>query len=312
MFNKTFSSFPQFSHLQIENKNEFNNYIKDYPALSDTSFATLFIWWDFNNDLEISTLNNNLIIRYTEAYDTAQSGLSLVGINWVDESIRTISDYLISVNKIPKLVHVPFFVIDKISDGFKHGLKIEEEINSAEYILDAKKISTLESSDLSRTRRKVRRFLREVDENVEVHDIDITKEAERARLINTMHCWDALYYSNNDPTRSEGLAISNSLKFAKPLEMKCLGVYVNNKLKAFAIYQMSINNEYLIVNHVKTSNEHYHIFDFVTQQIAIKALEMGIDNINFEMDLGIPGLRFHKQSLRPIKMLKKYSITVIR
>lgn len=307
MFSKTFPEFPEFKHLELSDKDEYYWYAKNFPPMSDLSFTTLFIWWNFYKDLAISTINDNLVISYKEASDPNTHGLALIGTSKVYDSINKLLNYRVKIGSKNNLIHVPYFVIDQLSDKQKLDFKIEEETDYSEYILDAHKISSLDSPDLSRVRRKVKRFIREAGGNIEVFNIDLNNPDETKSLINAIHTWDNLY-SHNDIDRNEATAMSNSIGLSNYIDTKCLGVYVDKVLHAFSIYQISNNKECVIVNHIKTSGRHNNIFDFVTQQIALKAIKAGANKINFEMDLGIPGLRFHKQSLRPTQMLRKYSI----
>ncbi|HSX47246.1 MAG TPA: hypothetical protein VLF63_00585, partial [Patescibacteria group bacterium] len=88
-----FPTFPDFIPLNIELKDPYNSLVKSLPPYSDISFATLQTWWNLNEKLTVSLLNQNLIINYNQPFKSVGSGLSLIGTNNVDNSIETIFQY---------------------------------------------------------------------------------------------------------------------------------------------------------------------------------------------------------------------------
>src|SRR5690606_23515595 len=88
-----FKLFPQFSELTLHHYAAYNSLIRNYPPLSEISFSSLMTWWGALENCKVSILNNNLVIAYWMPGDEQNSGLSLVGMNKVDESICEIFDY---------------------------------------------------------------------------------------------------------------------------------------------------------------------------------------------------------------------------
>jgi hypothetical protein len=140
-----FPTFPDFIPLSLELKEPYNKVIGSLPPYSDISFTTLQIWWNLNEKLSVSLLNQNLVIDYVLPIDANNSGLSLIGRNKVDESIATILNYLNQNNKPVCLVHVPEFVVEEISDRSKFDIR--EEPDYHEYILDSEALTKLEGHE---------------------------------------------------------------------------------------------------------------------------------------------------------------------
>lgn len=301
------ASFPNFSRLSLDDRAEYERLVAAYPPFSDISFATLHIWWNLEGKLEICQLNGNLVISYYQSFDELNSGLCLVGQNEVDGSIETIFNHLRSVGYSVKLVHVPQFVVDKIQN--RDGLRLEEELDFNEYILDSQALASLEHPSHGRTRRKVKRFLREVEERtVEIKELELSTPETREQLRQSIASWENERSAANDPHQTEHLAIQKTLAHADALGIQGLGLYIDTKLCAVFLYHNSHDQNYYIMNHLKVDYSIPYIFDYMTHQIADRAVKENINFLNMEMDLGIENLRRHKMGLRPVDFFRKYTI----
>lgn len=297
-------------NIDLQDRLWYDTLVKDVPGISDLDFSTLMMWWNQDNQLEISSLNDNLLIRYVAGDDPVNSGWSVIGGNRLSETFDTLFTYLRDNNEPVRIVHVPEFVIDNNIDC-RDNYTIEGERDYDEYILSTKDLSSLEGPEHSRTRRKVRRFLRETDngERVGVVSFDLGSRLDKARLLDSMTTFPRHGRSRNDSDDAESSVLEYSIDNAKSLGLLCLVVTVDRDIHGFAIYSQSLDGRYYITHHLKANDTHPHTFDYITQQLALVATGNGIPYLNFEMDLGIEGLRFHKMGLRPVDFFRKYTIT---
>ncbi|HSX23528.1 MAG TPA: phosphatidylglycerol lysyltransferase domain-containing protein [Candidatus Saccharimonadales bacterium] len=301
-------TFPRFAPLTLEDKDTYDDLIKEHPPLSNISFAGMHIWWNLEGHLAISSLNGNLIINYHLPFDTRNSGYSLIGKHDLDSSIATIFKHLRKEHRAVKLVHVPEFVIEKIKD--KSDLDIAEEDDYNEYILDSHALATLEDPAHGRTRRKVGRFSREVEgREVELKPLDLSSQAARDALFEAILGWEKTQLSKNDPDHTEHHALKKTLDYQAVLGIENLGLYIDGKLSAIVLYNKTADNKYYILNHLKVDYSIPYIFDYMTHHIAKRAVQEDIHFINMEMDLGIENLRRHKMGLRPVSFFKQYRIS---
>lgn len=301
-------TFPEFVRLTLHDKDAYNQLVADYTPFSDLCFTTLHIWWNLDDRLSISLLNDNLIIDYQLPFDKKNSGFGLIGKHSVDSSMQTIFDHLQHKGQKPKLVHVPEFTIQTLKNP--ELLQIEEELDYHEYIVDSAALAHLESSDYARIRRKVNRFLREVEgRQLEIKSVDLSSLPVQDLLFHSVLSWQAKHPHANDLARTEDVAMKATLTHAATLETQNLCLYVDGVLQGMVLYHMSHDKQYYIINHLKVDYDIPFIFDYVTSQIALRAMEQHVPYLNMEMDLGIEGLRRHKQGLRPVTLLKKYKVT---
>jgi hypothetical protein len=302
-----YATFPNFSKLTIDDKEEYQNLFKAYPCISDIEFATLMIWWNLSDELSISLINGNVVILYVFPLDQDNSGLCLVGNKNIDESINEIFEYQKRENLKARLVHVPEFTINEIKE--RNVYNIESERDYDEYIIEASSLEPISNSDHS-MRRKVNKFIKEAgEENISVSQMDLSDKNIQESLIETINEWDKEYSRPNDREGAEKMAIKISINLSQELNIENLCVYVNKKLQGFGLFNITADGNYLIVHHLKVRYEIPRIFDYVTQQIAKFAVDNNVKYVNLEMDLGIEGLRQHKMELHPVDFLRKYKIT---
>jgi hypothetical protein len=301
-------AFPNFYPLNLEDKKDYEELISELPPLSDITFATLHIWWNLEGKLGLSSLDGNLILNYSLPFDTKNSGWCLIGKHNLDQSIQEIFAYLKDHQRPRKLVHVPEFVVNEI----KHtdSLLIEEEADYHEYICDSRQLASLEGHDHSRTRRKVSRFLREVDgKNMVLKELDLSDREVKELIYHSIEQWQVERLAEVDPDGIAIRAIKQTLDQSHRLETRNLALFVDEQLQGITLYHLSHDKNHYIVTHLKVNYETPYIFDYLTNQVAVKALKDGIPYLNMEMDLGIEGLRQHKQGLRPINFFKKYTLS---
>ena len=303
--------FPKFGPLPLESKADYERLISEFPPFSDISFATLHIWWNLEGQLAISLLNENLVINFELASDDVNSGWCIIGKNKIDESIDTIFNYLAQNSKTVKLVHVPEFVVEKIND--RSVLNLEEETDYNEYILDSNALSKLEGSIHGKNRRRINKFLREVEgQKVEIKELDLSSQQVKNELMDAIVLWEEEKAGENDPDHNERDAIKKALDHSKELGMLQAGLYINDNLQAIILYHQPHDKNYYILNHIKVDYSTPYIFDYITHHVANKAAQEGVQYLNMEMDLGIEGLREHKMGLRPVNFFKKYTITPVK
>jgi hypothetical protein len=301
-------AFPAFINLTLNHRDQYNDLVRKYPSFSDISFPTLHIWWNQSEKLAVSSLNDNLVINYHLEFDENNSGYSLIGRHLIDDSIQTVFKHFRQHHLPVQLVHVPEFVVDKIAR--RENLEIEEEPDYHEYIMNSRALASLESSDFSRIRRKVNRFLREVEyKEIETKSLNLAAKETQKSIFDSVQDWQKKHPAHNDPSRTEDKAIKATLQNSSVLRIQNLCLLINGQLHAMVLYHRSLDGKYFIIHHLKVDYSTPFIYDFITNQIAKKAVEQAVPFINMEMDLGIEGLKAHKTGLRPVYFLKKYKIS---
>jgi hypothetical protein len=298
--------FPVFKRFTINDKFWYNRFILEFEPYADFEFNNLLVWQDLNDNLEISRIENTIIFRYTDSItNTHKLYYSIIGKNCKNQQIIKILNE--ESQAIERIDLVPNSVSSQLTACKE--FKIERDINNDEYIISLEKISNLYGSEYRHMRRDVNSFKRLNGDNVKHQLLELSSDNNKMKLLNALHGWGLTKKrNNNDPSFHEGEVIRKILSNSEDLKYKCLAIYINNSLESFVLFYEMVHPGYVITNSVKVNYKYRDLFDYTIHTFANLAIKNGIKYLNFEQDLGIQGIRSYKSSLKPIKMLKKYTI----
>lgn len=299
-------NFPDFVELDNRVRAEYEGVISNFPAYSDLSFATAKIWWSHNGEARVARKGDGVVLELSTLEGDKE--YCYVGSTNVEHEVEETIAQLALLNSTSELKHVPEVVAVQLDQNI---FDVTEEIDYNEYILSTEELTKLEGANHSRTRRKVARFERETESReVQVRGLNFN-DADECKNIMTF-CEQIIKDNprNNDIKGDEINALKISIFDANESGIEGLKVLVDGVLYGVVLYQRSHDDSSFIINHIKVkeSDDFHHMFDYITHVIARKAFEEGIPYLNFEMDLGIEGLRRHKMGLRPVSFLRKYTV----
>ena len=89
--------------------------------------------------------------------------------------------------------------------------------------------------------------------------------------------------------------------------MRAIGLVVRGDLAGYCITER-LGNRFCLGHFIKTDHAYAGCTDYLLRHAAIVHAEAGDRFINFEQDLGLPGLRRWKESWHPVGFLRKYAI----
>lgn len=300
-------SFPVFRRLVLEDKASYNKLVAQYPAYSNISFTSIQIWNNQDDELSISSLNDNLVIKYHLPFDEKNSGLSVLGKNNLDTTIQEIFKHLEASHLPVKLIHIPEFIVNEIADPNK--LLIEEELDYNEYILDSEALTRLEGSQHGKTRRQVNHFKRAVENRkLDVRPLDLSSDEAKEAVLSQIIEWEKTQRNTNDPEKTEHKALRRTITHASDLDIQHLGLYIDDEMHAVVLYHQTLDKQYFIINHLRVNYSIPFIYDYMTHHIANKALSENVKFLNMEMDLGIENLKSHKMGFRPVSFFRQFSV----
>lgn len=290
--------FPKFEKVEIAHKEFIDTYNKLFEPYSDFNFTSLFSWSD--DQAEVSLLNKNLVLKMPDYLDGTPT-YSVLGKNKVDETLLE----LFAIAK--KLRYVPEVTVNSIRD--QNVFHITEDEDNFDYIYLTSSLSSLQGGQYKKIRSKVHAF--EQDHvNHEVSTYTISRFPKE--LINEIKKIDLLWAISSDREDgdliSERKALATLLDNADSLNLLLTCLLVNNELKAFSINEL-LDKNYAICHFEKALKSHHaNITPFLVSTVAKKIHEAGVTHLNWEQDLGLPGLRHSKLAYQPTKMLKKYTV----
>lgn len=301
--NKTIPNFPKFTKLSLYHKNAISAVINNFET-SDFNFAGLFTW-DVNNSVSVSILNSNIVFL-TSDYLTHKQFFSIVGNNKIDESIKEIFKYLNNIGLNPELKLVPESVKIHITDNYN----ITEDNDNFDYIILVKDLVEFKSNKYRGKKNLHNRFISTFGSNITEIELDLHDKNVRNQIINVLDKWKTSKNKNDSEVNDELIAISKALEHYNYLNLKAFGIYINQDLKAFTIFEI-LPKKVAVIHFDKADINYKGINERMKHSLAKHLSSLDIKYINLEQDLGIIGLRKAKESYHPIKYVKKYTISKI-
>lgn len=305
----------EFKELTVDDRDLYNRfYVQHGAQCSDYCFSVIQTWLKFAGPVEYAILNKNLLLlKYIDILDNDNPTSNYVLIGSKRDITFSIVNTICGLtnNKNSKVVVTePHKQVIENSLSKKYNLQEEEGLH--DYIYSVDEYSTLDKPVYRRIRREINIHNR-LYPNVKpfIKALDITSGHKAAGLINKHHTWTNTYKFDNDPHRDEGLVMSIGLLEADRLNLQAAGYYANDELSGFFIYTLvpMDGKQYADVHHARFDYKYKFMNDYAFHLLALHLKKQNIDYINFERDADILGLRTHKQMLKPIKMIKNYSIT---
>lgn len=296
--------FPKFKKLTLEDQEDINKYTKILPPYSDYNFVSLYSY-NTKEFIEISVLQNNLVVKFQD-YITNKPFYSFIGNNNLKETISELLSLSVENGLNPSLKLIPEInIANNISLLEKYN--ILEDPDNFDYILSVDEIKTLQGNKYRGKRNFVNRFIRTYGEK-EINVLDLTDIKIQTQIEELFFLWEKAKRQTREDTETELSAIKRLLKAADFFNLIPIGIYHDGKLIAFSIDEL-LRNNYSIIHFEKADTNYVGIFQYLKQATAKHIDQLGGKYINYEQDLGIPGLRQAKQSWNPVDYLKKYIIS---
>lgn len=292
-------TFPEFRKIRSTDRNWYDAFYSQFDAYADLSFGNLGTWLNQQDDLEVSTLNDNVILRSTIGFMGPEQITTLFGSTKIDETLQT-------VLKQTSLEVVPEVVVKNINDT--EPFVIEEDPGNHDYILDTSILSNLEGRRLARRRTEIRYFQKTYGEHMELACTKITRdEVMLSNLRKAVAEWPHIFDRNMD-AEEEIPAFQYLFDNCEHADYWCYSFTYKGALSGFIIFQRVPQKEIVVLNHIKFKDEFKNAYFFAMHTLAKYLKDNNIPYINMEQDLGIEGLRRFKHKLKPVKVLKKYTI----
>ena len=295
--------FPNFSKLSLSHKRLIENHTNSYPPFSDFTFASLWTY-DTQGTVELSILNNNLVVKFQD-YISNEPFYSFIGSVKPIETTQILLDHSTKMKYKPQLKLIPETVI--LSDPkIERYFQITEDPDNHDYIVSAKDLASLPKKIYEKKRYSINRFARKYPHH-KTQKLELSDQNIQNQIINLFFKWEENSKKKRRETETELIAIKKMLSAVKKLKIHGTGIFIDEKLVAFTIYEV-VQNKYGMAMFEKADRKFADIYARIAHLGAIHLQEMGVEHINFEQDLGIQGLRIAKSLWKPTHFLKKYII----
>lgn len=296
-----------FTKLCLDDKNVIGKYILPYKFLScEYSFTSLYIWKDAC-DVQYTIYNNALIIKKR---DFEGNYHFMQPLGYAKEHLIDIVKALKKYKEENKMKYLFkdleesfIYEIKELLHG-KDNLLIEEDRDNFDYLYEAKKLMTFSGKKLHSKKNHYNFFTKNF--NYEVVDINNEKVIQDVTL--AAEKWYKETDNKDEKLYYELLAIKDIVKNMNILNLNGIAVYVDGKVGAFSIGECL--NEKLAVIHIEKGDKDIQgIYSFIAKTLIDRCFNDS-EIINREQDLGIEGLRKAKMSYYPLKLEKKFILSV--
>jgi hypothetical protein len=298
--------FPDFRRFTTKDIAPYKKvYEITYVPYADISPANLLVWFDINHTLEISRLDDAIVLRYDNPFDHDEKNYILLEHDVSEQHVRAI--YALPGNQhTTRIREQPASLAKSLTKS--PTLLLVDNIDSYEYILDNHLLANLKGGRISRLREEVNYFTRN-NETISVEHIKSFTPKKKLLLNNIIDGWSLTAQPEPKGQQIPNLerrALTTAIALVDKLQRQVMIVSVGDQPVGLAIYAIYGNTA--IIGHVKVDYGFKSAFSYTTHRLAKLLLEQGVEHMNFEQDLGIEGLRHHKTLLRPVKMLTKVDI----
>lgn len=296
-----------FKKLDLEDKKIIDSYIYPYKFLScEYSFTSLYIWKDAC-DIQYCIYKNALILKKK---DFEGNYHFMQPLGYTKENLLEI----IEVLKIYKEKASMEYLFKDLEESFINEVKtllhandelcIEEDRDNFDYLYEAQKLMTFSGKKLHAKKNHYNYFIKNY--NYEV--VDICGEKVINDVISAASKWYDETEEKDDKLYYELISIKNLVKNMELLNLEGIAVYVEGKIAAFSIGERL--NEKLAVIHIEKGDKDVNgVYSFIARTLIDKCFS-NAEIINREQDLGIEGLRKAKMSYYPLKLEKKFILSV--
>ena len=292
-----------FTDLSLENKHIIMDHIAKFESYSDYNFASLF-HWNVQLGIQFAFVGQALILMMTD-YLNGQKFLTILSDNDIDEAIEACHQTALELGIDPTLRLVPEITVKNIKNTMR--VTVDEDPDSHDYILDVDSLAEMRASVYRGKRNLLNRFHRVYGERTSAGFIDLNDDNNKRDMLALADSWRQHTTQVTDDTINEFNAIERSIHNSHHLQIRAFGVFIDDKLEAFSIIE-DLPESGLMLHFDKANREFAGIYEFLKNELALHVQREGKKWINFQQDLGIEGLRFMKESYKPIKKLKKHTV----
>jgi hypothetical protein len=299
-------TFPEFKKIATTDRIDVEAHTSRFEPYSDFNFTSLWVW-NTGDKRRLSELNKNLVVEFTD-YVTGEPFLSFIGNEKAEETTRTLIEYSRSKKFPPVLKLIPEAVAAKIKSA---EIRAEEDRGNYDYLYSIAELATLYGKKYESFRKAVNRFKREnPDARMEV--LDWKNKDIRNSIMDVFKLWERRKTRKDKDfeLEHEKAALGRLLDTYRFEDLSLFGLYAKGEMVAFSIDEI-ISNGFTLGHFWKADIGKIGIYEhFISEKakhFAIQKLEF----MNYEQDLGLKNLRASKESYRPVRFLKKYSLSVI-
>jgi hypothetical protein len=290
--------YPVFKPILLNNQGMISDFLaanQQAPTV-DSSLWNLLFWTATGSSNSFSFLNGNLVVRQTVATHQTTTFIGQLAFEQTLDTLLATHD-----------------AVDLLTDGVIHLVnpkcyEISELRDRFEYLCSAESLSKMTGRAWERRRTDVNTFRRACP-TAGVATLRLESRENRRSLMDIFEQWMAEHPEPDESGQQEVAAFERFLSFASCFDYVVFALKQDQALLGFQVYELFQQQQVSICWFAKTLHQYPGASTFLYNQSAgLLRQHYGISHINMTDDLGLQGLRTFKLSLRPERLIKKYSV----
>lgn len=231
----TIPAFPKFKHLDLGDREEFDQFTRQYPPYSEFNFVNLFCY-DTTGDCQVSILNGNLVVQFRD-YITREPFCSFLGCTRLADTVERLMALSREQSVSPSLQLIPECCIHGALGDLERGFIISEDPDNADYIIDAPSLIALASSRWRNKREAASKFKRRHPQLL-LQQINIDDAHTQEQVRRLFQTWAKKRHKTTHETQNELNAIERVMRHAQHFRLLSLGAFLNGRLEGFTINEV--------------------------------------------------------------------------
>lgn len=298
-----------FKKITLKDKYLYYKYIDKNKFLScEYSFATLFMWKEFNN-IEYDILNDIFIIK---KYDNNNGDFFMEPLGEIDDSdLINLINHLELIRKEEErkwlFGDISIGFLNRLKGIYKEDLIFEEEKNNFDYVYDFNDLINLSGRKFRKKRNKYNQFIKNYNYKTEFFKSFLDNK-EKKECLEFLDKWYLENKQKDDEFLAEINGTRNLINYLEELDLDLIKLYVDNKLIGISIGER-FNDSTYIVHVEKCLKEFNGAYAFINNSL-LKNSFLDLKYVNREEDLGVLGLRKSKMSYNPKFLERKYLVKI--
>lgn len=295
--------------LKIDDVEYLKRYLHQiHPQLSPYSLSEIFLWDGCFYDVYIAKSRKGpFIVEIPHEKDQEKRLLFPFPLTHPSfYSPAEIKEILCEID-VKTIYYAPYEYLIANPDLEKY-FEIYEQPEYYDYLYDSQSLAKLEGSKYSSKRNLIKQFESQYRGLYEI------KNFSNSSLDDIMNLW---HHTQNQISTTdlhlkilqcEKKAIENISRYINLIDFFGVSLYINNKIKAFAIGS-HLNNTTCLLNFEKADKNIKGLYQFIDREFA-RLVSTKYKYINKESDLGKETLKKAKLSYHPIKIIKSYKLVL--
>ncbi|MDD5195532.1 MAG: phosphatidylglycerol lysyltransferase domain-containing protein [Candidatus Omnitrophica bacterium] len=285
--------YPHFEELSLDQKHIFDEILrKEQPKISEFTFTNLFSWRTAHR-FSVSVFGDFLIVR--SGNRPTPRFLKPLGEGNPREVIEQIF-----ADSQGLFMALPETIKDLFTDDAHFTVELDRD--NCDYLFVREDLVALKGSKYDGKRNLIKNFKSRY--NYEYVALDSSNAAE---ALDFQERWCVLKNCESvEGLSSERKAIEEMLAHFEPFRLIGGAIRLEGKIYAIAIGEQ-LNSQTLVMHALKADPNITGLYQTINNEFLSRLPEY-FRYVNFEQDLGIPGLRKAKLSYHPSEIVKKYTL----